>query len=174
MNEKGIQYKVFALGTGFTGTSFTGDTLKRAASDGPIALNLLTSRVHEEPSSRSRQSPPVPQRDMLYLLCAALATHHYRRHYNLASSEDRQHITELIPYFFASQVIERSGLRILLAIGRGATEATTDLGRACPRGGPGGRCVAGGDWGRKDESAARSPLAPHRRHQRRTGRYRVP
>ena len=34
----GIQYKVFALGTGFTGTSFTGDALKRAASDGPIAL----------------------------------------------------------------------------------------------------------------------------------------
>ena len=38
MNEKGIQYKVFALGTGFTGTGFTGDTLERAASDGPIAL----------------------------------------------------------------------------------------------------------------------------------------
>ena len=38
MNEKGIQYKVFALGTGFAGTGFTGDTLKRAASDGPIAL----------------------------------------------------------------------------------------------------------------------------------------
>ena len=38
MNEKGIQYKVFALGTGFTGTGFTGDALKRAASDGPIAL----------------------------------------------------------------------------------------------------------------------------------------
>jgi hypothetical protein len=32
MNEKGIQYKVLALGTGFTGTGFTGDTLKRAAS----------------------------------------------------------------------------------------------------------------------------------------------
>eukprot|EP00964_Phaeocystis_antarctica_P088307 scaffold56194_cov73-Phaeocystis_antarctica.AAC.2 len=38
MNEKGIQYKVFALGTGFTGTSFIGDALKRAASEGPIAL----------------------------------------------------------------------------------------------------------------------------------------
>ena len=39
MNEKGIQYKVFALGTGFVGTGFTGDALKRAASDlGPIAL----------------------------------------------------------------------------------------------------------------------------------------
>ena len=38
MNEKGIQYKVFALGTGFTGTGFTGDALKRAASDGPIVL----------------------------------------------------------------------------------------------------------------------------------------
>ena len=41
MNEKGIQYKVFALGTGFTGTGFTGDTLKRAASDCPIVLYEL-------------------------------------------------------------------------------------------------------------------------------------
>ena len=38
MNEKGIKYKVFALGTGFAGTGFTGDALKRAASDGPIVL----------------------------------------------------------------------------------------------------------------------------------------
>eukprot|EP00964_Phaeocystis_antarctica_P030594 scaffold17294_cov78-Phaeocystis_antarctica.AAC.1 len=45
MNEKGIQYKVFALGTGFTGTSFTGDALKRAASDGPVALNVPPDAV---------------------------------------------------------------------------------------------------------------------------------
>jgi len=38
MNERGIRYKVFALGTGFVGTGFTGDSLVRAASDGPIAL----------------------------------------------------------------------------------------------------------------------------------------
>ena len=38
MNKKGIRYKVFALGTGFAGTGFTGDALKRGASDGPIAL----------------------------------------------------------------------------------------------------------------------------------------
>ena len=38
MNERGIQYKVFALGTGFAGTGFTGDALKRAASHGFIAL----------------------------------------------------------------------------------------------------------------------------------------
>ena len=38
MNERGIRYKVFALGTGFVGTGFTGDALVRAASDGPIAL----------------------------------------------------------------------------------------------------------------------------------------
>ena len=38
MNEKGIKYKVFALGTGFAGTGFTGDALKKGASDGPIAL----------------------------------------------------------------------------------------------------------------------------------------
>ena len=38
MNEKRIKYKVFALGTGFAGTGFTGDALKRAASDAPIAL----------------------------------------------------------------------------------------------------------------------------------------
>ena len=45
MNERGIRYKVFALGTGFTGTSFTGDALKRAASDGPIALNVPPDAV---------------------------------------------------------------------------------------------------------------------------------
>ena len=38
MNERGIRYKVFALGTGFVGTGFTGDALVGAASDGPIAL----------------------------------------------------------------------------------------------------------------------------------------
>ena len=40
MNERGIRYKVFALGTGFVGTGFTGDALVRAASDGPIALDV--------------------------------------------------------------------------------------------------------------------------------------
>ena len=39
MNERGMRYKLFALGTGFTGTAFTGDALLRAASDGPIALD---------------------------------------------------------------------------------------------------------------------------------------
>ena len=34
------------------------------------------------------------------------------------------------------------------AIGRGATEATTDLGARSPREG----CVSGGDWGRQNES----------------------
>ena len=40
MNKRGIRYKLFALGTGFTGTGFTGDALVRAASDGPIALDV--------------------------------------------------------------------------------------------------------------------------------------
>ena len=43
MNERGIRYKVFALGTGFVGTGFTGDALVKAASDGPIALIGLAS-----------------------------------------------------------------------------------------------------------------------------------
>ena len=48
-------------------------------------------------------------------------------------------------------IIESGGTRILPAIGRGATEATTDLGAASPRG-----CVAGGDWGRKNVESDRS------------------
>ena len=40
MNERGIRYKVFALGTGFVGTGFAGDALVRAASDGPISITL--------------------------------------------------------------------------------------------------------------------------------------